>query len=64
MFPGGAIITAGTMDQTEGEDGWTPQMELFCKRKAGWLKTEGTEKRKEMVGFYAEGDGAKDGVEG
>ncbi len=48
--------------RSDGEEGkesvlWKPSVELYCKNKPGWLKMEGTEMRKEMVGFAPGGGG-------
>lgn len=48
--PDNIIVTSGTMDRTEveGVKEWRPEQELYCKRKAGWVGTEGTEQRREL----------------
>ena len=40
------------MDWGKGGPEWKPRVELFSKHKPDWLKTEGAEQRREMVGFY------------
>lgn len=45
--PGQVAVTSGTMDNAQGVEGvegklWTPQLEVYCKRKAKWYTNEGT----------------------
>ena len=35
---------------------WKPQIELFCKYKGSWLRTQGSQQMKEMTGFYSQED--------
>lgn len=62
-FPNGVIVAVGTMGGVAAESGnkqgdmttcWKPSMELFCKNKRVWLRMEGTDKRREMDGFYSD----------
>ncbi|THC91517.1 hypothetical protein EYZ11_009025 [Aspergillus tanneri] len=37
-YPDLVVITTGTMDGGSVQE-WKPQMELYCRRKPGWLQT-------------------------
>lgn len=55
-FPGGFIVSAGTMSLIDGLE-WKPQLELYCKNRGSWMRTEGTQQMKEMTGFYQQDKG-------
>ena len=43
-------MTSGTMDRGEvrKQKEWEPEQELYCKRRAEWVRVEGTDRRAEL----------------